>query len=98
MAARAGRAFLRRSVSARCDGKLQSLHPILKDSFAHAKKAITAMPDANLDKSLDWFGGKNIIGPKIPEGLDTKGLEKSTTDKTKVIAALLGLRDLRRGR
>jgi uncharacterized damage-inducible protein DinB len=31
----------------------------LKDSFAHAKKAITAMPDANLDKSLDWFGGKN---------------------------------------
>ncbi len=32
---------------------------ILKDSFAHAKKAITAMPDADLDKSLDWFGGKN---------------------------------------
>lgn len=32
---------------------------ILKDSFAHAKKAITDMPDANLDKSLDWFGGKN---------------------------------------
>jgi uncharacterized damage-inducible protein DinB len=31
----------------------------LKDSFAHAKKAITAMPDANLEKSLDWFGGKN---------------------------------------
>ncbi len=31
----------------------------LKDSFAHAKKAITAMPDADLDKSLDWFGGKN---------------------------------------
>jgi uncharacterized damage-inducible protein DinB len=31
----------------------------MKDSFAHAKKAITAMPDANLDKSLDWFGGKN---------------------------------------
>lgn len=31
----------------------------LKDSFAHAKKAITDMPDANLDKSLDWFGGKN---------------------------------------
>jgi uncharacterized damage-inducible protein DinB len=31
----------------------------LRDSFAHAKKAITAMPDANLDKSLDWFGGKN---------------------------------------
>jgi uncharacterized damage-inducible protein DinB len=31
----------------------------LKDSFAHAKKAITAMPEANLEKSLDWFGGKN---------------------------------------
>jgi uncharacterized damage-inducible protein DinB len=31
----------------------------LKSSFAHARKAITAMPDANLDKSLDWFGGKN---------------------------------------
>src|SRR6202166_3601884 len=31
----------------------------LKDSFAQAKKAITAMPDADLDKSLDWFGGKN---------------------------------------
>jgi uncharacterized damage-inducible protein DinB len=31
----------------------------LKDSFAHATKAITAMPDANLEKSLDWFGGKN---------------------------------------
>jgi len=31
----------------------------LKDSFVHARKAITDMPDANLDKSLDWFGGKN---------------------------------------
>lgn len=31
----------------------------LKDSFAHARQAITAMPDANLEKSLDWFGGKN---------------------------------------
>jgi uncharacterized damage-inducible protein DinB len=31
----------------------------LKDSFAHAKKAITAMPDVDLEKSLDWFGGKN---------------------------------------
>jgi uncharacterized damage-inducible protein DinB len=31
----------------------------LKDSFAHAKKAITSMPDADLEKSLDWFGGKN---------------------------------------
>jgi uncharacterized damage-inducible protein DinB len=31
----------------------------LKDSFAHARKAITAMPDADLEKSLEWFGGKN---------------------------------------
>ena len=31
----------------------------LKDSFAHAKKAITAMPDADLEKSMDWLGGKN---------------------------------------
>jgi uncharacterized damage-inducible protein DinB len=31
----------------------------LKDSFDHARKAITAMPDADLEKSLDWFGGKN---------------------------------------
>ena len=32
---------------------------VLKDSFEHAKTAIKAMPDADLDKSLDWFGGKN---------------------------------------
>jgi len=31
----------------------------LKDSFAHAKQAIKSMPDADLDKSMDWFGGKN---------------------------------------
>ncbi len=31
----------------------------LKESFAHAKKAITGMNDADLEKSLDWFGGKN---------------------------------------
>ena len=31
----------------------------LKDSFTHAKKAIVAVPEADLDKSLDWFGGKN---------------------------------------
>jgi uncharacterized damage-inducible protein DinB len=31
----------------------------LKDSFAHAKKAITAMSDTDLEKGLDWFGGKN---------------------------------------
>jgi uncharacterized damage-inducible protein DinB len=31
----------------------------LKDSFAHAKQAIKAMPGADLEKSMDWFGGKN---------------------------------------
>jgi uncharacterized damage-inducible protein DinB len=31
----------------------------LKESFAHAKQAIKSMPDADLDKSMDWFGGKN---------------------------------------
>lgn len=31
----------------------------LKDSFAHAKSAIKAMPEADLEKSMDWFGGKN---------------------------------------
>jgi len=31
----------------------------LKDSFAHARKAIAAMSDADLEKSMDWFGGKN---------------------------------------
>ena len=30
----------------------------LRDSFSHARKAITDMPDSNLDKSTDWFGGK----------------------------------------
>jgi uncharacterized damage-inducible protein DinB len=30
----------------------------LKDSYAHAKKAITDMPEANLEKTLDWSGGK----------------------------------------
>jgi len=32
---------------------------ILKDSFAHAKQAIKSMNDADLEKSMDWFGGKN---------------------------------------
>ena len=32
---------------------------ILKDSFAHERDAIMKMPDADLEKSLDWFGGKN---------------------------------------
>jgi uncharacterized damage-inducible protein DinB len=31
----------------------------LKDSYAHAKAAIKAVPDADLEKSMDWFGGKN---------------------------------------
>lgn len=32
---------------------------ILKNSFAHSRKAIVAMNDSDLDKSMDWFGGKN---------------------------------------
>jgi uncharacterized damage-inducible protein DinB len=32
---------------------------ILKDSFAHERYAIMKMPDADLEKTLDWFGGKN---------------------------------------
>jgi uncharacterized damage-inducible protein DinB len=31
----------------------------LKDAYAHGRKAITAMPDADLEKTFDWFGGKN---------------------------------------
>ena len=31
----------------------------LKDGFAHEKRAILAMSDADLEKQLDWFGGKN---------------------------------------
>ncbi len=31
----------------------------LKDSFAHAKQALRSMSDADLEKSMDWFGGKN---------------------------------------
>lgn len=31
----------------------------LQDSFAHARKAITSMSDSDLEKTLDWFGGKN---------------------------------------
>ena len=30
----------------------------LKDSYAHAETAIRAMSDADLEKSMDWFGGK----------------------------------------
>ena len=32
---------------------------VLKDSYAHARHAITAMSDSDLEKSFDWFGGKN---------------------------------------
>jgi uncharacterized damage-inducible protein DinB len=31
----------------------------LKDSFDHLRQAVIDMPDANLEKQLDWFGGKN---------------------------------------
>ena len=32
---------------------------ILNDSFAHTRQAVIKMPDADLEKQLDWFGGKN---------------------------------------
>jgi uncharacterized damage-inducible protein DinB len=31
----------------------------LKDSFAHAKQSIKSISDADLEKSMEWFGGKN---------------------------------------
>ncbi|MGB0035327.1 MAG: DinB family protein [Candidatus Acidiferrales bacterium] len=31
----------------------------LKDSFAHLREAIVAVPDSDVEKQLDWFGGKN---------------------------------------
>ncbi len=31
----------------------------LQDSFAHLREAVIKMPDADLEKQLDWFGGKN---------------------------------------
>jgi uncharacterized damage-inducible protein DinB len=31
---------------------------ILIDSYAHARKAITDTPDADLEKTMDWSGGK----------------------------------------
>jgi uncharacterized damage-inducible protein DinB len=31
----------------------------LKDSFEHVRQAVAKMPDADLEKQLDWFGGKN---------------------------------------
>ena len=31
----------------------------LKLSYAHAKQAITDMPDANLEKTMPWLGGNN---------------------------------------
>lgn len=31
----------------------------MQDSFAHLRQAVIKMPDADLEKQLDWFGGKN---------------------------------------
>jgi uncharacterized damage-inducible protein DinB len=31
---------------------------IVIDSYAHARKAITNLPDADLEKTMDWSGGK----------------------------------------
>jgi uncharacterized damage-inducible protein DinB len=48
----------------------------LKASYAHAKQAITDMPDANLEKTMEWLGGKTTqrgvllyIVPHIAEHL-----------------------------
>jgi len=31
---------------------------MLKESYAHAKKAIMSVPDSDLEKTMDWRGGK----------------------------------------
>jgi uncharacterized damage-inducible protein DinB len=31
---------------------------ILKESYAHARQAIAGLPDADLEKSMNWLGGK----------------------------------------
>ncbi|MFI5116922.1 MAG: DinB family protein [Terriglobales bacterium] len=31
----------------------------LKDSFAHMRQAVLSMPDADVEKQVDWFGAKN---------------------------------------
>ncbi len=31
----------------------------LKDSFAHMRQAVLSMPDADVEKPVDWFGAKN---------------------------------------
>jgi len=31
----------------------------LKDSFAHMRQAVLSMPDSEIEKQVDWFGGKN---------------------------------------
>ena len=58
----------------------------LKDSFAHAKKAITAMSDADLEKSLDWFGGKNtergILLFNVRHAAPSPKSEKKTTTRS----------------
>jgi uncharacterized damage-inducible protein DinB len=33
----------------------------LKQSYAHAKQAITDLPDADLEKSMNWLGGKLTV-------------------------------------
>jgi hypothetical protein len=39
---------------------------MLKESYAHAKKAITDMPDASLEKTMDWAGRKDHISRHAP--------------------------------
>jgi uncharacterized damage-inducible protein DinB len=44
------------ALSGRCTCKIIET---LKDSFNHVRQAVIQMPDADLEKQLDWFGGKN---------------------------------------
>lgn len=31
----------------------------LQDAFAHMREAVVSMPEADVEKQVDWFGGKN---------------------------------------
>jgi hypothetical protein len=69
----------------------------LKDSFAHAKKAISAMPDADLDKSLDWFGGKNTQrGCSLSSAIQLNILDSQSPTPGSSVSFLRGPRTFRR--
>jgi len=33
--------------------------PIMQDAFTHMRQAVISMPDADVEKQVDWFGAKN---------------------------------------